>query len=168
MASQGCEKAELLRLREELDKSSMEKELLRWEKAQVEAKLERLEGTEDKLDLGDLAEVKTPRRPGENVGKSHYEAVDSESKIQSPTVNAYMCQEETSGYLSQDSTAPKLDERYSPLYEPQQMKMSTPFAPKRQEPTTGTPGGNPFYSPPVIEEEPLLHLHDSPPRRRCE
>ena len=64
--------------------------MLRWEKAQVEAKLERLEGTEDKLDLGDLAEVKTPRRPGENVGKSHYEVVDSEDKIQSPTVNAYV------------------------------------------------------------------------------
>ena len=45
-------------------------------------KLERLEGTEDKLDLGDLAKVKTPRRPGENVGKSHYEAADSKSHSQ--------------------------------------------------------------------------------------
>ena len=39
------------------------------EKAQVEAKLERLDETEDKLDLGDLAEVKTPRRPGEKCGE---------------------------------------------------------------------------------------------------
>ena len=37
--------------------------MLRWEKAQVEAKLERLEETEDKLDLGDLAEVKTQEGP---------------------------------------------------------------------------------------------------------
>ena len=108
----------------------MEKELLRWEKAQAEAKLERLEETEDKLDLGDLAEVKTPRRPGENVGKSHYEAVDSEVRFKVPH-SMPMCQEETSGYLSQDFTAPKLDD--SPLHEPQRMKMSTPFAPKRQD-----------------------------------
>ena len=159
MASKDGEKAEVLRLREELNKSRMEKELLRWEKAQVEAKLDGLEGTMDNLDLGDLGEGKTPTWQEGNVGKSHYKAMDSEVRFKVPRSMA-TSQEETSGYLSHDSMVHGMRDRdYSTLYPTPQLRMSTPLAPKmRQEPASYR--GKPFRLPSTTEQEPMIQLQE--------
>ena len=129
-------------------------------RASVEAKLERLE---DKSELdGDNGDRETPSRPKADVGGAHYKAVDPEVRFKVQQSMA-MGQEETSGYASQDLTTPRVHKKdYSPLYEPQQMKMSTPRPPKRQEPSPVR--GNPFDSFPS-GEQPLIHLHDAPHQR---
>ena len=131
MASETNETAQMVKLREDLNKARIEKELLRWEKAQAEAKLEGLEGISNNLELGNMGVGKTPTRPEGNVGKSHYKAVDSEVRFKVPQSMA-TSQQETSGYISQDLMVQEMQEEdYSPRYPSKQPNMSTPLAPRR-------------------------------------
>ena len=124
---------ELQRLREELNRSRMEKELLEWEKSQAEtpSRAERLGNTEVPQPTENSTEGTPTQRTGRN--QQTFQEVDTEVRFKLPqSMRAH-----DTGYMTMDHTVQMNQNQASTLHAPQNTasyNMSTPLFPKMRNP----------------------------------
>ena len=130
---------ELSRLREELNRSRMEKELLEWEKSQAETPLseERIKDTENPQPTANSTKETPSQRKERN--QQIFQEVDSEVRFKLPQ----QLRANDTGNVTMENTAPMDINSKSTMHSPQEMPtayhMSTPYVPKSRNPGQNMP-----------------------------